>query len=86
MSSVSQRPEGPAFPIRGVFPADPMQPPVPPPGWVAREIRDRFGTRMAWTMYPAALDDDDTMAALWAWLDRKDAPSGDSFASPRLVR
>ena len=81
MSSVSRRPLGPAVDVRGVFPADPYNPPVPPAGWVAREIRDQWGAMQAWTMYPAAHDNETALAKLYDHLDVIDP----TYPRPRLT-
>lgn len=82
----SSRPFGPAFPIRGVFPADPHNPPVPPPDAIATEIVDHDGRVICYAWVVRDHADVRMREVQWQWLDDHDPIR--SFASsggPRLM-
>lgn len=88
MNSASRRPQGPAFPVRGVFAADPHNPPLPPPDAIASEFVDHTGRVIAYVWIVQDHHDSETVEIQWGWLDKKDpAPSasGDAYG-PRLLK
>lgn len=69
---------------RGVFDADPLNPPPPPPEARAIEIVDSTGRTIAYSWVLREHDDEDTTSTAWAWLKKHDA--NPSSVRPRLVR
>jgi hypothetical protein len=87
MSIASRRPYGPAFPVRGVFPADPHNPPVPPPGAIATEIVDHTGRIICYAWVVKEHADAAATEIQWEYLDSRDPISASGASSgPRLMK
>lgn len=69
MSTSNERSANPPQPARGVFSADPFNPPVPPPGALGAEFRDGHGNVIAWAWIAAEHAGPSYYEEAWAWLD-----------------
>ena len=82
---MSQSRSTPTEPVRGVFVADPNQPPVPPPGARAVEMRGSQGEFIAWVMVPGEQADEFFYTRMWTYLSHRD-PLPASEVSPVSLR
>lgn len=85
MSAAPGRPHGPAFPFRGVFPADPHNPPIPPPDAIASELVDHRGRVIAYVWVIKEHHDKALAELQWDYLDQRDPIVSSGASGPKLM-
>ena len=69
MSTQNERPTKLSQSARGVFSADPFNPPVPPPGALGAEFRDGDGNLIAWAWIAREHAGPRYFEEAWEWLE-----------------